>query len=159
VRPPTTTPVTAVVTLPPALEFVVDRLGVSSRDLVVDLGCGTGQLAIPLAERVRHVLGIDPEPDMLAHARQAARACGVPGSTSWLLGSDADVPTLPRLLGDGAIAALTISNAVHLMDTRTLFPALAGLLTPGSTVAVIANGSPTPPPAHVTGPSWRWTSA
>jgi trans-aconitate methyltransferase len=127
---------------PAALEFVLDRLGVCSGDLVVDLGCGTGQLAIPLAGRVRHVLGIDPEPDMLAHARQAAQACAVPHSTSWLLGSDADIPTLPRLLGHGAIAALTISNAVHLMDTSTLFPALAAILTPGATVAVIANGSP-----------------
>jgi SAM-dependent methyltransferase len=49
-----------------ALEFVLDRLGVGSDDLVVDLGCGTGQLALPLAVRVRHLLGIDPR---AGHAR------------------------------------------------------------------------------------------
>jgi SAM-dependent methyltransferase len=39
-----------------ALDLVVARLGVGPDDLVVDLGCGTGQLALPLSSRVRHVL-------------------------------------------------------------------------------------------------------
>jgi SAM-dependent methyltransferase len=80
----------------PALMFVVDRLQVGPDDLVVDLGCGTGQLALPLAGRVRHVLGIDPAPDMLARA--AAQRDGV-RAVSWMLGSDADVASLPDLLG------------------------------------------------------------
>lgn len=44
----------------------------------MDLGCGTGQLALLMAGRVRAVIGVDPEPDMLQRARQAAgeRMCG-----------------------------------------------------------------------------------
>lgn len=40
---------------------------------VVDLGCGTGQLALPMAGRVHAVVGVDPEPDILRRAHQAAR--------------------------------------------------------------------------------------
>lgn len=47
------------------------------RDTVLDLGCGTGQLAIPLASRVRSVIGMDPEPDMLRLARHLATERGL----------------------------------------------------------------------------------
>lgn len=124
----------------PALDFVAARLGAGRDDLVVDLGCGTGQLALPLSLRVRHVLAIDPEPDMLAHGYRLARDRG--GSMSWMIGTDADVSTLPTLLGEGAVAAVTISNAIHLMDSRPLFGSLSTILPPGGTVAVIANGTP-----------------
>lgn len=36
---------------------------------IVDLGCGTGNIALPLAERGCHVVGIDLSADMLAIAR------------------------------------------------------------------------------------------
>jgi ubiquinone/menaquinone biosynthesis C-methylase UbiE len=127
---------------PPAVtDFLVGELGVGAEDVVVDLGCGTGQLTIPLASRVRHVVGVDPEPAMLAHARRAARAHGV-GSTSWILGSDADLPALRELLGSTGIAAVTVSTAIHLMDSAALFAVLREVLPPGGRVAVIANGTP-----------------
>jgi hypothetical protein len=37
------------------------------------------------------VVGVDPEPDMLRRARQAAKDLGVPG-VSWMLGADTDIP-------------------------------------------------------------------
>lgn len=127
---------------PPALAFVTDLLDVDPGGLVVDLGCGTGQLAIPLSTRVRHVLGVDPEPDMLGHARATALRQGATAATSWLLGSDADLPHLTSLLGGSTVAAVTISNAVHFMDTERLAACLPEVLVPDGRVAVIANGTP-----------------
>ncbi|MFD2671604.1 class I SAM-dependent DNA methyltransferase [Marinicrinis sediminis] len=43
-------------------------------DRVVDLGCGTGSLAIPLAQSGLQVVGIDYAPDMLAIAQKRADA-------------------------------------------------------------------------------------
>lgn len=52
---------------------------------IVDLGCGTGKLAIPLAEAGYRVLGIDLSPDMLAVAREKAASADLPsgGSLAW----------------------------------------------------------------------------
>jgi SAM-dependent methyltransferase len=124
-----------------ALDFVADSLGVGADDLIVDLGCGSGQLTIPLATRVRHVLGVDPEPDMLVHARAAARDRAV-RAVSWMLGADDDVSALRGLLGADAITAVTVSNAIHLMNSARLFADLRDVLRPGGRIAVIANGTP-----------------
>ena len=69
----------------PVIDALAAALGLRHDDVVVDLGCGTGQLALPMAHRARAVLGVDPEPDMLDRARQAGREQGVT-NVSWLLG-------------------------------------------------------------------------
>ncbi|HEX4398474.1 MAG TPA: class I SAM-dependent methyltransferase, partial [Trebonia sp.] len=55
------------------IDMLAEALGLDAQDVVVDVGCGTGQLTVPIARRVRAVIGMDPEPDMLRRARRAAR--------------------------------------------------------------------------------------
>ena len=103
---------------PPAvLGAVVGGFGLGSDDVVVDLGCGTGQLTLPMAARVRAVVGVDPEADMLNRARRAAAEQGV-ANVSWLIGADADLPALRALLGPRTVGAVTIGQALHWMDFR-----------------------------------------
>ncbi|MEV7782995.1 methyltransferase domain-containing protein [Kitasatospora sp. NPDC088351] len=109
-------------------------------DLALDLGCGTGQLALPLATRVRTVIGMDPEPDMLRQARAEAARRGV-GNALWVLGSDTDVPALHGVL-PARLGLTVIGNAVHWMRYEELFRTLRPLTRPGGGVAVIANGTP-----------------
>ena len=61
----------------PALDFLREYFGLSQDDIGLDLGCGTGQLTIPLASRVRSIIGMDPEPDMLHLARKARAEAGI----------------------------------------------------------------------------------
>jgi SAM-dependent methyltransferase len=127
---------------PPAfIEMLARALRLSADDMVADVGCGTGQLTIPLAGQVRAVVGLDPEPDMLALAGQAAVDQGLTNVT-WVLGSDRELPALGALLGAHALAAVTIANAIHLMPHERLFATTMRLLRPGGGVAVIANGTP-----------------
>ncbi|MFF2656383.1 class I SAM-dependent methyltransferase [Kitasatospora sp. NPDC058032] len=132
---------------PPAVLDVLDRtFGLDAHpgigDLALDLGCGTGQLALPLAAHVRTVIGLDPEPDMLFRARAAAERSGVRNAL-WLLGTDADVPGLAALApGERPLGLTVIGNALHWMNPGELFRALRPLTRPGGGVAVIANGAP-----------------
>ncbi|SDS72006.1 Methyltransferase domain-containing protein [Streptomyces sp. TLI_053] len=126
---------------PQAVDALQEAFGLGAEDVVLDLGCGTGQLALPLAGRVRSVIGMDPEPDMLRLAGAAAAAQGVDNAT-WILGGDRDVPALRTLLGQDSLAMTVIGNAIHWMRHEELFHALVPLLRPGGGIAVVANGTP-----------------
>jgi len=45
---------------------LAERAGLDSTGRLLDLGCGTGPLAVPLAPYVDEVVAVDPEPEMLA---------------------------------------------------------------------------------------------
>ncbi|GAA2127237.1 class I SAM-dependent methyltransferase [Streptomyces synnematoformans] len=113
----------------------------TAEDAVLDLGCGTGQLAVPLASRVGSVIGMDPEPDMLRLARQAAAARPVRNVT-WVLGADTDVPALGGLVGRRSLGMAVIGQALHWMRHEELFRALLPLCRRSGGVAVVANGTP-----------------
>src|SRR5882757_10193303 len=77
---------------PPAvIDAIVDAFGLSRHDTVIDVGCGTGQLTVPLAARVRSVVGVDPEPDVLWLARGHDEDSP---NVTWLLGSDEELPAI-----------------------------------------------------------------
>ena len=127
---------------PPAvIDTLIGTFGLTGDDIVFDVGCGTGQLTLPIARRVRAVAGVDPEPDRLARARQAAAEQGI-RNANWLLGADTDIPALAALLGGRRAGAVTIGQALHWMRYRELMPRLAPLLRPGGGIAVITNGTP-----------------
>ncbi|WP_206790627.1 class I SAM-dependent methyltransferase [Amycolatopsis sp. MtRt-6] len=123
---------------PEVAEEVATAFALTRDDVVLDLGCGTGQLTRALAPRVGAVLGMDPEPAMLAQARQATTEPNV----SWLLGADSDVGALTSALGPGRLAVVTVAQALHWMDPERLFAAVRPLLRPGGGVAVVTNGEP-----------------
>jgi SAM-dependent methyltransferase len=125
-----------------ALDFLHDYFSLTPEDSVLDLGCGTGQLALPLAHRVRSVIGMDPEPDMLRLAREAAGERGVRNAT-WVLGADTDIPALGTLLGHASSLAMTVvGQALHWMRHDELFRDLLPLFRAGGGIAVMANGAP-----------------
>ncbi|NGN67444.1 methyltransferase domain-containing protein [Streptomyces sp. A7024] len=113
----------------------------SEADVVLDVGCGTGQLALPFASRVRAVVGLDPEPDMLRLAREAADGQGIRNAT-WILGADTDVPALGMLMGERSLALTVIGQALHWMRHDELFRDVSPLLREGGGIAVISNGTP-----------------
>ena len=76
----------------PACVFdaIITGSGLTHSSEILDLGCGTGNVTIPLAERGFQVHAADPEPEMLAEGR---RRSGTPGSCriSWHIGADSSL--------------------------------------------------------------------
>jgi SAM-dependent methyltransferase len=118
---------------------LADLLGLDSGDVVVDLGCGTGQLAVPMRQHCAAVIGLDPEPGMLTGLRERAAPSVLPA-----LGADTDLPTLGPLLGAAGrgAGAVVIGNALHWMDEPAALASAAALLRPGGGIAVITQGPP-----------------
>lgn len=123
------------------VDAVMHAFSLTDHDTVIDLGCGTGQLTVPFASRVRAVVGVDPEPDMLVRARRTAVEQGT-ANVAWMLGSDTDMPALGSFFGRGSVGAVTIGQALHWMDEEALFPALMPLFRTGGGIAVVTNGTP-----------------
>lgn len=71
----------------------------------LDVGTGTGPLALALAPLVREVVGLDLVPEMLAHARRAAE--GSPNLTF----VEGDVSHLP--FEDGSFDLVTTARTIH----------------------------------------------
>ena len=95
-----------------AYRDIVDELGA---DRVLDVGCGTGNLAVLLAGRARTVVGVDPAEASLAVAKTKDSA----GRITWLHG---DATTLPDLAVDLAVMTGNVAQ-VFLADddwARTL---------------------------------------
>ncbi len=59
------------------VDFLIDELGLSPGDSVLDVACGTGRHAVELASRGYQVTGIDISAGMLAQAKAKADAAGV----------------------------------------------------------------------------------
>ncbi len=123
---------------PPAFfDHVVARFGLEGTGRLLDLGCGTGQLTLPLAPHLAEVVGMDPEPEMLAEAAAAARTAGV-GNVTWLEGGSDDLERLrPRL---GSFRLVTMGASFHWMDREATLRHLAELVVPGG--GLVITGSP-----------------
>lgn len=89
--------------------MVADDLQLQSGDRVLDVGCGTGRLAIVFAERVGatgSVDGIDPAAEMIKRAGSRARKRGVP--VTFQVAYAQDLP-----FADGSFDAVACTLALH----------------------------------------------
>ena len=111
---------------------------------IVELGVGSGRIAVPLAALGHDVVGIDRDPAMLARARARAQLEG-PATTSRIQLVEADVlgPLDAHLpAGPGFQLAILALNSILLLagrdEQRRAVRAMAGLLAPGGLAVIDA---------------------
>jgi SAM-dependent methyltransferase len=121
----------------PAQTFeILTGLIVDEPRTVLDLGCGTGFLARPLAPLVDRVDAVDPSLAMIEEGRR------LPGGDHprlrWIVGRAEDAPLHPPY------ALVTAGDSLHWMDWDVVLPRLPAALSPGGRLAVLTvDGEPT----------------
>lgn len=105
----------------------IAAIGVGADDLVLDLACGTGDLAELCAERGARVIGVDFAGEMLRGAQRRA----VPAEL--VQGDGARLP-LPDASISAAVCGFALRNFVSL---PAVFTELARVLRPGGRVALL----------------------
>lgn len=115
--------------------------------MIVDVGCGTGSLALLLArvEPRASIVGVDPDPDVLAAARKKAGAAGISGavageSVRWEAGSG---DALVELLGERSVDTAVSSLVLHQCPVevkRAVLASMFAVLRPGGKLVIADYG-------------------
>jgi SAM-dependent methyltransferase len=111
------------------LEAMLHEAALQAGDLVVEVGCGTGRLTLPLAAVTpARVTGVDSEARML----EVARAKDGAGRVEWVRGSAYRLP-----VGDGEAALVIMVMVVHLLRQRVrAFSETRRVLRPGGRLSI-----------------------
>lgn len=113
--------------------YLGDRFDLGASDRVLDLGCGTGEIAVPIADQVGAVVAMDPEPAMLTEVERRA-ATRSDDTITVREGSDADLPAL-----DEAFDLVCMGRSFHWMDQDRTLEEIWRLLPPGGGIAILGN--------------------
>jgi SAM-dependent methyltransferase len=113
---------------------VAQQLGLSTRHALIDLGTGPGLLALGFAPYVGRIVGVDPEPAMIAAARDAAARAGQ-DFTPIEAKAEALSPEI------GTFDIVTIGRALHWMDRTAMLARLEQMLAADGVIAVCASFS------------------
>ncbi len=108
---------------------IAARVPLAAGQRLLDVGCGTGLLGLPLAERTGRVLGIDVSAGMVE--RFLAKAAGRPGIAAEV--RDLLAEPLPGGSVDVAVSAMAFH---HIGPYEAMLRSLAGCLVPGGWLAI-----------------------
>lgn len=124
----------------------------------LDIGCGPGKLALPLASRFREVTAVDPSQQMLNFGRSLQP---LRGNVQWIRSRAEDISLT------GGFDLVTIGAAIHWLQLDQVMPKLRQALVPGGVLALVDGDAPSDAPwiddyrAHVRhwvergGAQWR----
>jgi SAM-dependent methyltransferase len=111
-------------------DHLVRVFQLDGRGRALDLGCGTGQLAIPLAPYFERVVAMDPDPEMIAEVSAASNRSGL-SNLDFVLGSSFDL--VPAM---GEFRLVTMGESFHWMDRDQVLRTLETMIVPGGGLAI-----------------------
>ncbi len=109
--------------------------GTTGRGALLDLACGPGRLAIPLAPHFTRVLAVDVEPEMIAVGKQEAMKRGA-ANIEWRVARAEDLQ-----LPSSSLELITIGEAFHRLDHPRVLQCSVEWLRPGGSLATLAGES------------------
>lgn len=116
-------------------EAVLSRYPSNGTGTLLDLGCGTGEITVPLASHFNRVYGLDINSEMLEEARNRAEQSGI-HNIEWKL-APAEEMENHVLQAD----LITAGNSFHWMDRAAVLESSYNLLKAGGGLVVLAGGS------------------
>jgi SAM-dependent methyltransferase len=110
------------------------RVGLDGCGRLLDLACGTGQVARALAGDFEQIVAVDQEAESVAYGRTRAQASGL-SHIDWLVGRAEDVVL------DGAFDMVTVGNAFHRLQRQLVAERVRSWLRPGGWLVLLWGGN------------------
>jgi SAM-dependent methyltransferase len=124
----------------PALaDALAKHLHLDGRGHLLDVGCGPGTVALFFAHLFEDVMGLDPDPGMLAEARRAAAEEGI-GNASWVQMRAEDLPGPLR-----TFRVISFGQSFHWMDRPRVAAAVREMLDANGAVVQVDLWHTSPP--------------
>jgi len=119
------------------IKDIVKIFRLTKKDRVLDIGSGTGQLAIQLAPHVREIVAIEPDGDMIREGKKLARKYQVK-NIHWMLSRAEDLDKIDQL---GIFKLITFGASFHWLDQRLVLKSVRSLIGRGG--GIVVAGAPT----------------
>jgi ubiquinone/menaquinone biosynthesis C-methylase UbiE len=113
-------------------KYVVQEFKLDKGGRMLDLGCGTGQLSVPLAPYFKEVIAMDPDAAMLKEGKQIAQKAGV-RNIKWVKGSSEDLK-----ISMGKFQLVVMGRSFHWMNQKKTLAMLYKILEPGGGVVIVS---------------------
>jgi len=114
------------------------EFNLSVDDRVLDLGCGTGQIAIPISAFVKEIIAMDPEPEMVFEGKNQAKIRNAQ-NVNWIEGGSTDLPGMKDNLG--RFKLVTMGTSFHWMNREKTLDELHKLVNNDGGIAIVGNTS------------------
>ncbi len=118
---------------PGLTDRLADALDLDGTGRLIDVGCGPGVVAIPLARWFAEVVGVDPDEGMLTEAAKRSDEAEVT-NVRWVRARAEELP-----LGLGNFRVGTFAQSFHWMDRESVAVVLMGMIEPGGALVHISD--------------------
>ncbi|MDE2991664.1 MAG: class I SAM-dependent methyltransferase [Chloroflexota bacterium] len=118
------------------LDDLRQRARVTGEGRLLDLACGPGRVALPLARHFGEVWAIDQEPEMIEVGRAGAERQGLT-NIRWMVGRAEEVEAAP-----GSFELIAIGEAFHRLDQQLVAKGALEWLAPGCCLSTLGCFSP-----------------
>lgn len=117
------------------IDIIVKHLDVKPTDRVLDIGCGTGKVALAMEDRCDEMVCLDPDSEMLRWAKKATKSSKT--RLTWINRSAEDLGKLQKGLGTFKLA--TSSRAFHWMNQEQVLKNLDELIDENGGIAIFSD--------------------
>lgn len=114
---------------------VIRYFSLDGKGRLLDLGCGTGQITIPLARHFEEAVGLDIDADMLAVGKEEAEKAGIK-NIKWLQKRAEDISQEM-----GAFRLATMAASFHWMEQDAVLVKVYEILERGGGLVIVSGSS------------------
>ncbi|WP_413375619.1 class I SAM-dependent methyltransferase [Alkalihalobacillus sp. 1P02AB] len=119
------------------VRYLIEKFSLNGQGHMLDLGCGTGQLAYRFTDWFDSILGIDPEREMIQEAKRFSKEIRA-DHLEWFNGDLFKYINMETK----SFKLVTIAKAFHWMDRAKVLDTLYDMVSDGGGIAIIDNYNP-----------------
>ncbi len=119
----------------PYVNDFISRMELTGDEVILDIGCGPGTLAVPLAKKVKKVIAIDFSEKMLEELKEYAKKEGANNIDTYLLSWEDDWSILPK------VDIVVASRSIEVQDIDIALTKISSQATKACYVTYKAGGS------------------